>query len=390
MKSCVTTSGMHKPMDGLSILFINSTKRASGGEYWMARVGAEFVSRGHQVAFICKPRQPWAEDARTAGVDVFEHGLHGDINLAAVARLALLVSKRKIDLICTVFDREVRLAGMANKLFPSVSLVHRKVIPRVKDRFQYKASYRYLVDKIITPSHSIETALTRHRWFPPSMVEVVPNGIDISPFNNLNPSRRLRESLDIPRGRVIVGTIADLVRAKGHDLLLESIPSILLLTPDVHFLFVGEGPLETKLRQKAAQMGISDRITFAGFRRDIPEILRHIDVFVLPSRSEGASLAVLEAMAAGRPVVVSDVGGNSELVIHGLNGFLFPRRDPVLLAEQVALLVVNPRLRRKMGLEGRKWVEREFTLDRMITRLESVFQRTVREKRHGKKSSRKK
>ncbi len=372
-------------MNGLSLLFINSTKRASGGEYWMIQIGAEFIRRGHDVTFICKPGQPWSQRARDYGIEVFEHGLRGDINLGAVAKLAFLMARRKIDLICTVFDREVRLAGLANKLFPSVPLVLRKVVPRVKDRFQYKASYRYLVDKIITPSHSIESALTRHRWFPPSMVEVIPNGIDISPYARLNPSRRLRKQLGIPKGRVIVGTIADLIGSKRHDLLLESLPSILLFSPNVHFLWVGDGPMKAELQHKAASMDLMDRITFAGFRRDIPELLRHIDVFILPSRSEGASLAVLEAMAAGRPVVVSDVGGNSELVIHGLNGFLFPLDDPVLMAQHIALLVVNPRLRRKMGLEGRKWVEREFTLDRMISRLEDLFMRTVEIKRGRKK-----
>jgi glycosyltransferase involved in cell wall biosynthesis len=146
-------------------------------------------------------------------------------------------------------------------------------------------------------------------------------------------------------------------------------------------LLVGDGPERAALQRKARELQISDRVTFVGFRRDIPELLRHMDVFVLPSRIEGASLAVLEAMAAARPVVVSDVGGNSELVIHGVNGYLFPLEDPLLMAQHIALLVANPRLRKKMGIEGRNHVEREFTLDKMVSRLEDLFARTIEDKR---------
>lgn len=368
-------------MRGFSLLFMNSAKRASGGEFWMAQVGAEFVKRGHQVTFVCRPGQPWAQEARDLGVEVHERGLHSDINPADVASMAFLLARKQIDVICTVFNREARLAGLANKLFPSVSLVQRKVVPRLKDRFRYRVSYKYLVDKIVAPSHSIESALTKHRWLSPGMVEVIPNGIDLTPFCHFNPSRRLRRQLGIPRGRVIVGSVADLVPSKGHRMLLEALPNILLFTPDVQLLLVGDGPEGAALKRKAQELQVSDRVTFAGFRRDIPELLRHIDVFVLPSKVEGASLAVLEAMAAARPVVVSDVGGNSELVIHGVNGYLFPLDDPLLMAQHVALLVANPRLRRKMGMEGRRHVEREFTLDKMVSRMEDLFARTIADKR---------
>ncbi|MBN1423453.1 glycosyltransferase family 4 protein [Candidatus Fermentibacteria bacterium] len=371
-------------MTGLSLLFINSAKRASGGEYWMAQVGGEFVRRGHRVTLVCRPFRPWAEHARDLGVTVYEHGLRGDINMNAVVRLGLIMLRQRVELVCTVFEREARLAGMAKRFFPSVSLVQRKVVPRIKNRLQYRASYRYLVDKILASSHSIESQLTRYPWLSPGMVEVVPNGIDLTPFTSFNPSRHVAKRLGIPRGRVIVGSVADLVPSKGHEMLLDSLPKLLLLAPQVHLLLVGEGLMRRRLERKSEEMGLADRVTFAGFRRDIPDVLRNVDVFLLPSRSEGASLAVLEAMAAARPVVVSDVGGNSELVIHGINGFLFPLDDPLMMIQHVALLAANPRLRKRMGTEGRRWAEREFTLDKMIDKVETIFLSTVEGKRKGR------
>jgi len=372
---------------GLSLLFINSAKRASGGEYWMTQVGGEFVRRGHRVTFVCRPSLPWAQYARDLGVTVYEHGLHGDINMNAVARLALIMLRQRVQLVCTVFEREARLAGMAKRFFPSVSFVQRKVVPRIKNRLQYRASYRYFVDKILASSHSIESQLTRYSWLSPGMVEVVPNGIDLTPFNSFNPSRNVANRLGIPRGRVIVGSVADLVPSKGHEMLIDGLPNLLLLAPQAHLLLVGDGLMRARLERKSAQMGLEDRVTFAGFRRDIPEVLRNIDVFVLPSHSESASLAVLEAMAAARPVVVSDVGGNSELVIHGVNGFLFPLDDPLMMVQHVALLAANPRLRKRMGMEGRQWAEREFTLDKMIDRVEEIFLSTVEKKQRRKRRS---
>lgn len=375
-------------MSGLSLLFINSAKRASGGEYWMTQVGGEFVRRGHKVTLVCRPSLPWAEQARDLGVTVYEHGLHGDINMNAVLRLGLIMLRQRVDLVCTVFEREARLAGMAKRFFPSVSLVQRKVVPRIKNRLQYRASYRYFVDKILASSHSIESYLTRYPWLSPGMVEVVPNGIDLSPFTSFNPSRHLAHRLGIPKGRVIVGSVADLVPSKGHEMLIETMPKLLLLAPQVHLLLVGDGCLRKRLERMTDQLGLAERVTFAGFRRDIPDVLRNIDVFVLPSRSESASLAVLEAMAAARPVVVSDVGGNSELVIHGVNGFLFPLDDPLMMVQHVALLAANPRLRKRMGTEGRRWAEREFTLEKMIGRVERIFLTTVEHKRGRRRAAR--
>ncbi len=194
---------------------------------------------------------------------------------------------------------------------------------------------------------------------------VIPNGIDISRWNDLPDSAEARSELDLRQEDFVVGTLGRLHEQKGHVHLLDAAAEVLKERPRTVFLIAGYGPLRRLLEDKARELGVADRVRFLGYRRDVGRILAALDVFVLPSLWEGMSNAVLEAMAAGKPVVATAVDGNVDQVVHGRTGLLVPPADSAALAAAILEIARDPQAARDMGRLGRERVTAEFTLDRM-------------------------
>jgi glycosyltransferase involved in cell wall biosynthesis len=155
--------------------------------------------------------------------------------------------------------------------------------------------------------------------------------------------------------------------------LIDAAPSLLARHPDLTFTIVGDGPLRGALEAHAARLGVSRAFEFLGHREDVPELLAASDVFVLPSRSEASPNAVIEAMAAGLPVVACAVGGNLELVQHGRTGYLVPPDDSVALGEALQLLVCDPAAAAVLGAAGRDAALARHAYDRMVAAFEALY-----------------
>jgi glycosyltransferase involved in cell wall biosynthesis len=184
---------------------------------------------------------------------------------------------------------------------------------------------------------------------------VVPLGIDLHRFGSGQPALR--------NGRVI-GNVARLAHQKGQRYLLEAAPAVLERHPDVRFVIVGDGELRTELERQAAPLG--DRVLFTGARADVPDLLASFDVFAFPSLYEGLCLAVIEAQAAGVPVVATPVGGIRETVVDGETGFVCPPRDPQALAERILYCLDHPDEARRVAASARERVRARFSKERMV------------------------
>jgi glycosyltransferase involved in cell wall biosynthesis len=178
-------------------------------------------------------------------------------------------------------------------------------------------------------------------------VKVIQNGVDVERFRPLE-SKRSSE------GPVVIGIVARVAKEKNHFNLLRA--SRLLADKGLNFrlMVVGDGPLMSEVAAMTDKLGIHDKVSFLGVRNDIPELLREMDVFVLPSFTEGTPLTILEAMACRLPVVATAVGGNTEVVEHGVTGSIVPSDDPQALGEALEVLVCDSKLRERMGAAGRK------------------------------------
>jgi glycosyltransferase involved in cell wall biosynthesis len=204
---------------------------------------------------------------------------------------------------------------------------------------------------------------------------VVNNGIDWQSFDGLTVDvRQVKVDLGFDPNDVVVGHIAKFDVQKAQDDLAAAIPFVLAKYPTAKFLFVGDGTMRPQIEDQVARLGVDRQVVFTGYRDDVASLLKAIDVVALPSRWEGLSLVLLEAMACRKPIVASRVTGNVDVVVDGVTGLLVPSGAPRALADKIVLLLQDAQLCDELGRHGRERVEQEFSLARMVAHIRSVYQ----------------
>jgi sugar transferase (PEP-CTERM/EpsH1 system associated) len=230
-------------------------------------------------------------------------------------------------------------------------------------------------------------ALSRHQQrylidsigIAPPRIEQIYNGVDVERFRPRRDSDPAPSPFSSDGDTRVIGTVGRMQGVKDPMNLVEAFLHLRATRPDLatraRLVMIGDGPLrETALARLEAE-GASNAAWLPGAREDVAEQLRGFDVFALPSKAEGISNTILEAMATGLPMAVTRVGGNSELVVEGTTGFLVPPDDPRALAAALARYLEDPKLARVHGTNGRARAEAEFSLDRMVDRYLSVYDR---------------
>ena len=205
----------------------------------------------------------------------------------------------------------------------------------------------------------------------PAKIRLIPNGIP-SPANGAVAD--VRAELGIEPGAPVLGVVCELRAQKALEVLFEAAALLLAEFPTLKVLVAGDGPERARLEEAARRLGVADTVLFLGIRRDVPAVLAAVDVAVLSSDYEGSPLSVMEYMAAAKPVVSTRVGGVPELVQEDVHGLLVEPRDPEALAEAVARLLRDPALAKRLGAEGRKRQQREFSLEAMVGRIEDLYE----------------
>jgi sugar transferase (PEP-CTERM/EpsH1 system associated) len=228
-----------------------------------------------------------------------------------------------------------------------------------------------MIHTYIAVSRDIEGWLRETIGVPGQKVRQIYNGVDAEKFF---PARSGRTALPVdrfaPAGTIVIGTVGRMEVIKGHLTLVQAFIRLAEFLPeraaDLRLVIIGTGSLMEPARTLLRDAGLEDRAWLPGARDDVPDLLRAMDIFVLPSLNEGISNTIIEAMATGLPVVATRVGGNSELVVDGKTGTLVPAQDPARMTEAIRDYVVAPALRTEHGGRGRARVEHEYSLERMV------------------------
>jgi glycosyltransferase involved in cell wall biosynthesis len=216
--------------------------------------------------------------------------------------------------------------------------------------------------QVVANSRAAAERLQRER-VPLRKIALVLNGLDVGRFAARVPNRRLRTVI----------TVANLRAEKGHDVLIEAAPKVLHHFPDAQFEIVGAGPERQSLIERVRARGVEHAFTFLGHREDISDRLAAADLFVLPSRSEAFPNAVLEAMAAGLPIVASAVGGILELIAEDATGLLVPPNDPASLAARICDLMADPSRRERLGAAAAREARSRYSFDRMVAEFDRIY-----------------
>jgi glycosyltransferase involved in cell wall biosynthesis len=234
------------------------------------------------------------------------------------------------------------------------------------------ALYAY---RVVGCSEHTSRQLRRYEKIPERKIVTIPNGIDGSRFELTIDRQAKRRELGIHEQGSVIGLAVRLSDQKGITFLLQAMPRILAKHPDTTLLIAGDGDLRMDLEREAQELGIASRVKFCGPRKDIPELLKLLDFYVLPSKWEGLPMVILEAMAAGCPVVATDVGGNSTAVVNGVTGALVPPQDPAALADAVIRLLDSPELQKRYAENGKNRFRERFSAETMARQYEHLYLR---------------
>ncbi|HSB78721.1 MAG TPA: glycosyltransferase [Candidatus Methylomirabilis sp.] len=213
----------------------------------------------------------------------------------------------------------------------------------------------------------------------PEQMEVIPLGLDLRRFRGTR-SARLREALGLPLGTPLLGIVGRLVPIKDHPTLFQAMALLEANEGAPHLAVVGDGERRMELQRLASSLHLHSRIHFLGWRNDLEAILGELDVVICCSRNEGTPLALIEAMAAGVPVLSTDVGGVGDVVVHGETGWLVPPGDPQALAQAVRHLVAAPALRARLAAAGQAAALQRYGVEELIRRTEALYASLVKEK----------
>jgi len=225
--------------------------------------------------------------------------------------------------------------------------------------------------RIIAVSDGVRKEMLRY-GVPKEKIRVIDNGIDLTRFGDTISPAAIREEFGIKKGVTVVGTVGNLGAEKGYVYLLQAAKGILNNVESVKFIFVGDGPLRTYLENEASELGIGHNVIFTGFRTDIPDLLSAMDIFVLPSVIEGLPMVLLEAMAAKKAVVATNVGAIPKVVNNG-NGILVEPRDVAGLHNAILSLLTSEEKRQRYASAGHETVRTHFSSERMSSEYIALY-----------------
>lgn len=362
----------------MNILQIVSSSRTSGAEKHVIVLSERLQQRGHRVTALCPPGGWLPERLRAAGVAVVERPMHGKQFMPAILSVARSSRRERYDLIHTHLTCATYLgfmAGFVNRL-PVVTSVHvlthdlvyRRLFPRKRNR-------------IVTVSDFVRDSLV-NQGIPAQGVKTIYNGTEFCANNEMLTTPHadnlselpVRAELSVPPNAELVGLFARVDEFKGHPVLVQAMRRIVDVRPNAYFVCVGsvEPAMQKSLWESAAKDNVAERMRFTGVRDDVQRLLGAMDVVTLPSRYEMCSMAIIEAMAMGKPVVATRAGGNPELIADNETGVLI-ERNPDALADALITLLSSPSRRLAMGEAARQRAATHFSANVMVDNIESLY-----------------
>ena len=310
----------------------------------------------------------------------YPNTIHGLKKYLALARE---IRHKKINILHSFFEGSDIWGTLLAKLAAIPVVISSKRDLGFSKNRKILLAYRFInpfVAKFISVSDAVKYQVHLQEKVDLKKIITIYNGVDIYKFHNTRRNDALKNELKLNASSSIVGVLANLRPIKGIEYFIYAAAKVIKQFPQTQFIVIGicipgkENEIYyIKLQSLVQQLKLEKNFYFLGGRSDIAEILSIMDVSVLPSLSEGFSNTIIESMASTNPLVVTDVGGNSEAVVHGKTGFVVPPKNSDKLAEAISILLGNPQLAKAMGEAGRKRAEQFFSIDTMIDNIENLY-----------------
>ena len=366
--------------NGLNLFQIDAGKEWRGGQRQSLFLARELQKKSYPFKLYVQPGSPLHKKALEDDLPVVPLKMRGETDAWAILRLAYGMKRHKCRLVHFHDAHSVAVGSAAASLAKvPVRVISRNVDFPIKKNLLSQMKYTKNIDVIIAVSHGIKKVLV-DGGIAPSLVKVIPDGIDYSPFEEAASSQYLRQELDFEPEDFLVGIVAHLADHKGHKYLIKATEILKEKAPQIKVIIVGEGPLRMELDRLVKQTHVEDIVFFLGFREDVPHILASLDLFVLSSYLEGMGSSILDAMASRLPVVATKVGGIPEVVVNGETGLLVPPRSPAALAKAILKIYKDRGLGSRLGQRGYEVVHQKFSAEAMAAKVIREYERIAQVK----------
>ena len=338
--------------------------------------------RGYQSYLICPPGSRIAEEAMVRNIHPELIPMRNSLDPGAAFSFFRFLRRHRIDIINAHGSKDAWSAAWSARPMGIPLVRSRHVAHAIRRNRFSRLIYTRFSDAVMTTSRSIKEGLVE-RGIPEKRISVVPTGVNLDDFD---PDRidgsNFRHEIGVPLRAPLIGLVADLRRDKRPDLLIHAAPQVLTGLPEAHFVLAGDGEMMDACRRLAGDLNLTDRVRFTGFRRDVPQILAALDIFVFPTvNAEGISQAVLQAFAMNTPVISTQVGGVCEVAIPDLTCWGLTPGDARDLAQKILRVYGLPPQERLIRIrKARKMVRDEFSLDIMLSRMDRLYRSLLAKK----------
>lgn len=348
----------------MRVVHLESGRHLYGGALQSLLLVEDLQARGHENLFCAIRDSEVAQEAKNRCLPVREVPLAGEADVLFPGRFRRILRENRADLVHLHSRRGADTLGAVAARWAGVPVVLSRRVDNPEPAWLVGPKYR-LYDAVITISQAIRDVLVR-QGVPAEKVHCVRSALDPTPFEVPCDRGAFLKELGLEGGHPVVGVAAQFIPRKGHDFLLAAIPAILERHPNVRFVLFGRGPLRPGIENRARENGLAGNVIFAGFRSDLPRLLPCLDVLAHPAVREGLGVTLLQASAAGVPIVATRIGGIPEAVREGVNGILVEAGNPAALASGIADLLDDPELGRRLGQAGRSLVREEYSVEQMV------------------------
>ncbi|MGQ0529547.1 MAG: glycosyltransferase family 4 protein [Panacagrimonas sp.] len=345
----------------MKILHVETGLHLYGGAQQVAFLLRGLQQRGVHNILVCPPGAAIGEHFRGSEVSVIEVPCSGDADLGFIWRLRRVLRQQQPDLVHLHSRRGADVLGALAAKLARVPCVLSRRVDNPESRGWTRIKYP-LHARVIAISQGIADVLAQ-QGVPAHKLRVVRSSLDPAPWQQPASRDAFCAEFGLPAQRVLIGVVAQLIERKGHGVLFEALRG-LRHKNSVQLVIFGQGPLQGRLRAEAANLGVP--VHFAGFRKDLPRWLGALDLLVHPALMEGLGVSLLQASAAGVPIIASRAGGMPEAVADGHSGVLVTPGDASALRAALERLIGDPDLRQRLGAQGRARVEREFSVEQMV------------------------
>lgn len=382
----------------MKILQVVCQKTWGGGSVVIHEITRALIARGDEV-WIFKAEDECDSRFREIGAVLARPPVWNDkispLDAMVLASLWRLCRKEKFDLVATHTSKGGFLGRLAACLAGVPNIVHhahgfsfnKELSPGTKRFYvmleRFAAQTSDLIISVNEQHRQMAVALGVERA---EKIQTIHNGIDLGPFSAVNREAARRE-LGFDDSVLLIGAIGRLAPQKGFLYLIRAFRILFDRFPSAHLVIAGSGPMKDDLEREVREKGLEGRVHFPGFRDDVPLLLAAFDVYAQPSLWEGHSISLIEALAAGKAIVATDIDGNREAIDSGETGLLVPPADPEALARGLELLLSGPAFARELGQQARRAAEERFTRERMVQQNLAAYDAVIGRKMQRQLSS---